>query len=463
MPIRKIMFHACALGVTLFSSVVVSANSSPWKGSYVANGQCFCAGSGGREIDSKIVPTPIGGQSVSQICERIGAGPALKMVDGKFNYWVYPDAQCGNGPFEASAETDQACLGHRGVAGENCAKKGPTWNLDDIYSAKAEPSIGISDSVVAGGSRYIDPKSMRASTSTDVVQATKNDGAADAIKPMVAKTKTAAKKAKKLPKKVRVAKARKETPEQLRARQEQQLAAARERAKLQEPETVSTQTVTTQVIEPAEKTEEVIAELPKKTATETEAVETVADAAKSSSNDESTPAVLSALQLPKLTRSSSREFDYVEGMPVNYDYGGAGLNVAASVSTNNIVRYLLDASVADTYREALLGVGFYVTPPNADRLTVLLSAGIEYGKFEFAEPGLKANLSSTGAFVGLSSRFVVNNKFELQGGLGYSSFFEGDAVVFGSAFYHLTRNFDLTSKAELGDNDSLGFGIRLYY
>ena len=127
--------------------------------------------------------------------------------------------------------------------------------------------------------------------------------------------------------------------------------------------------------------------------------------------------------------------------------------------------YLGRVGLANSYQEVLLGGGYYLTPPNADRLTVVLTAGLEYGNHEFSDEGrnLSAESSDTGVFLGLSSRVVVNRHFEFQGGAGYSSFFDGDPVLFGSGFIHINRQIDLVSRFELGDNDSLGLGIRFYY
>lgn len=472
MPMRKLTIHACALGVTLSSSLLASANAASWDGSYAADGECFCTGTQGRDIDSLIVPTPIGGQSIKQVCERLGTGPALQKVNGKFNFPVYADAQCGNGPFSSDAASiDENCSGHLGVAGEDCVGKGPEWNIKSAYATPAETKPGISESrVVTGGSHYITPPPTTSVSSATV------DSVASTPVAQIANVRSQSK---------RIVKPVPLTPEQLRARQLVQIEAARERARLRaERELNESATNANPVLQAAQSesddggeiilTEEQKALKAKaesavvaKKETET-AVETVTQLAEvDSSNTESTAATLpgtySALRLPVATRNSAREFDYVEGMPVTYDFGGAGMSVGASVSSQNRMQFLLQASAAETYQEALLGIGFIHSPKNADRLTLLVSAGVEYGKFEFQGSVVDANLSSTGAYLGLSSRFVVNNKFELQAGVGYSSFFEGDATVFGSAFYHLTPNLDLTTKAEAGDNDSLGFGIRYYY
>ena len=479
MLMRKIMIHACTLGVTLTGSMLVSANAAPWNGSYVAEGECFCTGVQGREIDSQIFPTPVGGQSVSQICDRIGSGPELQKVNGKFNFPVYADAQCGNGPFAAETETaDEQCSGHLGVAGEDCVGTGPKWALEAAYAkpAAAEPGIAetmTATAVVTGGSRYILPPTTTTASESESAQVS---AAGDEVKTLVdtpvaeiVRTRSEAKQ---------IAKAAPLTKEEIRARQLVQMEAARERANLAAGKPSSDHIEIILTVEEQERVAEaeaakdtnvavesetiVAAETTTKEAVETSS-ESLAQSAEQDASAASLPVTTSALKLPVATRNSAREFDYVEGMPISYDFGGAGMQVAASISSNNLLQYVLRASAAETYREALIGVGLFLSPRSADRLTVLLSTGIEYGKFEFQRPGVSAELSDTGAYVGLSSRFVVNNRFELQAGVGYSSFFEGDAIAYGSAFYHLTPNLDITTKAEGGDNDSLGFGIRYYY
>ncbi len=488
MPMRKSTIHACAFGVTLTSSLLATANAAQWNGSYVAEGECFCSGTQGREIDSSIVPTPVGGQSVSQICDRIGQGPALQKINGKFNFPVYQDAQCGHGPFSsASANTDKACAGHRGVAGEDCEAIGPTWDLKSAYAKAAEPALGISDApAVTGGSRYIKPPVATVQSASPEKVAEPALKAAETTVADIAKARSKSKP---------IVKAAPLSAEEIRARQLVQMEAARERARARagqssdiasaatspvqdtntsnsasdELEIILTeeqkalQDIPVAKIKPEAKTESVAKTEPDDAAKK--AVETVAESVEKSpvGKDANIPTTVSALKLPSNTRNSAREFDYVEGLPISYDFGGAGMGVAASISSSSRMQYLVRAAVAETYREAFVGIGVFMSPPTASRLTFLLNTGIEYGKFEFQGANVGANLSETGAYIGLSSRFVVNNRFELQAGVGYSSFFEGDATAFGAAFYHLTPNLDLTSKAEAGDNDSFGIGVRYYY
>lgn len=548
-PMRKIMFHGCTLAATMACAVLPVAQAASWHGSYVADEQCYCSGSQGQQIDSTLVPTPIGGQTVAQICARIGAGPDLKKLNGKFNYTVYPDAQCGNGLPGREAKADNSCAGHRGVAGEDCEGAGAGWNLSTVYNDAWQPRTvagtsddskadtgtlkpGITDTpVVTNGSRYIKPlrKSDSAPAKETVTEAitTANPTATESVKPKPAKKKLVAKKP--------VAKEPTQQPvepltkEQIRARQLVQLEAARKRAESNGPSSAVEviEIVETKPIAPDSDSSETIASLPsvnKADSNETvlnseqtdiakiddakpkllpdtvekdvgavqstvqstkdqsiakasdananskekveAASETIAavpaDDAKKTTQSSAT-ASLSALRLPTAVRSSSIEFDYLEAAPVSFDFGGAGVNLRASKSAQQRFQFLLNASAADSYNEAALGVGWYFTPKNADRVTVLLSTGIETGEFEFSAPGVSTQLSDTGAYIGLMSRFVVNNYFELQAGVGYSSFFEGDATAFGAALLHVTKNLDITSRAEAGDNDVFGIGLRLYY
>jgi len=449
MPMRKSTIHACALGVTLSSSLLASANAASWNGSYVADGECFCTGSQGREIDSQIIPTPIGGQSVSQVCDRLGDGPALQKVNGKFNFPVYADAQCGNGPFSTeSASTDnEQCSGHLGVEGEDCVGQGPKWDIKSAYAKPADIKPGSSQSSsVTGASIYIDPQTKQSASVSNIANT-----ASTPVTQIVAARSNSQPIVQAVP----------VTPEALRARQIVQMEAARERARLRASETENLELILTeeQIALNAKAAEEALAQSAKDDAIRS----AKADAIRSESTAATLPTTSTALKLPVSTRNSARGFDYIEGLPVSYDFGGAGMRVGASISNSHRMQFLLNASVAESYGEALAGVGVFLNPQSIDGLTVLLSTGIEYGKFEFQGSGVSANLSSTGAYVGLSSRYVVTPKFELQAGVGYSSFFEGDAIAYGSAFYHLTPKLDLTTKAEIGDNDSFGFGIRYYY
>lgn len=446
----------------------VQASGSSWDGSYAAKGGCYCVGEQGRNIDSQIVPTPIGGQSVAQICERVGDGPTLLKVNGKFNYTVYPDAQCGNGPFPDSISSeDDKCMGHLGVSGEDCAIRGPRWDLADAYSKEKKVLQGDAKEIsITGGSRHIAPPAKKVSKVDGKKQPGSNASVAE-----IARNRSDAKKIVRRTSDVNVP----ETREQIRARQLVHLAAARKRAKLAasaKSETLSESVnsslpdvVTAAKPETAKSVQSgaTVQADASTTASTKASIDSVADATQSAAITKDTPAAVTALKLPTRLRTGVPDFNFIEAAPVTYDFGGAGLSIAASKSSHNRMQYVLMAAAADTYQEAAIGVGTFFTPSKADRITLMVRAGLEYGEFSFRNRFLRADLSDTGAFAALATRFAVTREFELQAGVSYSSFFEGDVIGFGAAFYHLTQKLDLTAKTEIGDNDLFGFGIRYHY
>lgn len=242
-PKLRLTIHTCIYGVMLVSPALAGANSAPWNGSYVAEGECFCSGTQGREIDSQIVPTPVGGQSISQVCERVGDGPKLQKVNGKFNFTIYPDAQCGNGPFSVPVSTEMLhCLGHLGVMDEDCSDKGPKWDLKGAYSSTPTVVWGISDTpAVTDGSHYVKPPIKQTAsaavgnaiergqepTSTEIAHIRSNSTMITRVTPKA------------------ISKKPPETLEQLRAQQLTQLDVARERARLRDAQAMSEKVVTT--------------------------------------------------------------------------------------------------------------------------------------------------------------------------------------------------------------------------
>jgi len=456
MPIRRLTIHACAYGVMLACSTQAHADAPTWNGSYVAAGSCYCVGEQSRHIDSQILPTPVGGQTVAQICERLGEGPTLRKINGKFNYIVYPDAQCGNGPFPDSTILDNKhCIGHLGVSGEDCELRGPKWDLSDAYSRAAKKSEAITmKSMVTGGSRYIKPPVSQVSNEAEENYPTSNTSVTEIVRTRSSKKKIVQRTREKVVP---------ETREQIRARQLVHLAAARKRAKLAQSNTANETVGELQSNATAISVNPEIV-TPAQSETSTKAsVESVADTAATPAITTDAPTKVAALKVPAILSISNPDFDYIEAAPVSYDFGGAGMSVAASKSSHSRMQYVLSASAAETYREAAIGVGMFFTPPEDKRVTLMVRAGLEYGLFNFKNSNVQADVSDTGAFAGVATRVAINRQFVLQAGISYSSFFEGDVIGFGSVFYHLTPKLDLTAKAEAGDNDLFGFGIRYHY
>jgi len=437
MPTRRLTIHACTYGVMLACSLVVQAEASLWDGSYAAKGECYCVGELSRNIDSQILPTPVGGQSVAQICERVGDGPTLQKINGKFNYTVYPGAQCGHEPIPDTTITQSTdCIGHRGVIGEDCAGRGPQWNLAYAYSKKAKTSAGkVENSIVTGGSRYIEPPTRNNSEADGINRLASNTSVAE-----IARVRSNAKKIPKRTPKVVVP----ETREQIRARQLIHLEAARQRANLV---TKPVQSYLSEQTEAATKA----------------SVESVADTTTTPAVTKDALPTVAALKLPAEFSFGDPDFNYVEAAPVNYDFGGAGMSIAASKSSHNRMQYLVTAATAETYQEAALGVGMFFKPDESDRAMLIVRAGVEYGSLSFQNGAIKATHSDSGVFADITTKVAVTRQFKLQAGVSYSSFFEGDVIGIGAAFYQLTPKLDLTAKTEIGDNDLIGFGIRYHY
>lgn len=622
-------------------------HAAQWNGSYAAQGQCFCIGERERTLDGTIVPTPIGGQTVSQVCERIGEGPGLAMSDTLFNYPVYRDAQCGNGPFVGGrAAADPACAGSldgKADSSDSCQPVGPEWDLVSAYASgpamaaakpveqagaetatadktarlasaattlsedgsgksdkdslindiltraaeevsaqtsvaenatadPAENSASTSESeqeegssalpqgftgkeVVIDGQRYLQasPEVPAASTqpgsriildglvflkfddSMDPGLVYRGKAATESAEPEVAKAEpvkpvtrqTAAatdpapvikqeqaqaqadsdatnrqisleierrlerereEKLRADAEKLRVAKAildAQEARKQALERLEQEQGALQQGADMavsQAEPVEGEQNDRAEKIPDDERSipglnQSVLVGVEGNLTDETEldsveqAVDQVADAnveetevALNSANS-GTPS-MSALKLPNTVRASAREFSYIEALPVNFDVGGYGMMLEGSAASHSRFQYLGRLGVASTYSEFMVGGGYYLTPLSADRFTMVLLAGVEHGSFSLSDkqnPAINVDYDDTGFYVGAATRFVLNERFELKGGVGYSSFFEGDATLFGGGYYHLTRQLDLVSRFELGDNDLLGIGVRFYY
>jgi len=277
----------------LACSLVVQAEASLWDGSYAAKGECYCVGELSRNIDSQILPTPVGGQSVAQICERVGDGPTLQKINGKFNYTVYPGAQCGHEPIPDTTITQSTdCIGHRGVIGEDCAGRGPQWNLAYAYSKKAKTSAGkVENSIVTGGSRYIEPPTRNNSEADGINRLASNTSVAE-----IARVRSNAKKIPKRTPKVVVP----ETREQIRARQLIHLEAARQRANLV---TKPVQSYLSEQTEAATKA----------------SVESVADTTTTPAVTKDALPTVAALKLPAEFSFGDPDFNYVEAAPVNYE------------------------------------------------------------------------------------------------------------------------------------------------
>lgn len=549
-PLLKLASIFCALGF-----VPVNVAAAEWTGSYATGSGCYCAGTLSSQLAHRMAPTPIGGQSIAQICGRVGSGPTLNKVDGRFNYPVYKDAQCGNGPFPAGTKpVDDSCAGTVEPGTDDCQAIGPLWDLQAAYSdesnvARASASVAANNNSVKRAttktSRYVDAQSIAKKPISEVPAAVENvararSGVAQRTVIIDGKTFREAPAgtpesgglpgsrivldglvfvavvdgeqiespvetapitrqpiAKVLPKK---------SEEINRVRQEKLIADARKRLKLQESEAKQRSVPTAATVvrsDAAADTEQVekveVVETAKGVQKETvakkldvtenevtqvasrkqrkqsnipeklvetdrqNALEEAATTVASDSGKTSESVFVNALRMPPATRTSSRDFSYLDAMPVSYDFGGAGMWLEGSAVGGSGVRYLARAGLANDYQEVMLGASWFMTPAKADRLTLVGTVAAEAGHFDFEAPDISTDYESMGMYLGIASRAVINDRFELRVGLGYSSFFEGDFTLDGGAFYHINRQLDVVSRFEIGDNDSLGIGVRYYY
>jgi len=433
--------------------------------SYAVDGACYCNLTAATPLSNEIVATPVGGQSVQQVCARIGDGPTLKKSAGKYNFPVFDDMQCGHGP------GPDGFTGMIDDAGTGIST-GPKWDLATAYKKKLMQSVAANDSstepkdeVKVSSSKRFKPRYVQAPSANapkaKTAQAkvsTERDSAEIStavvrIKPVMTEPKLQSAKGTTEPAQAKVVESKPVITEAPKVVEAPKVIATEP---VNKPVTV-THTVTASVEEPVaepeaiEKSAEVVSE---------EITTTPSDIP---TNDAELATASNALRLPSATRASSQEFNYLSITPAGYDFGGSGVKLAASASHGDKAQTFLRLGFANTYREAAVGASYFFTLPQANRMTFVLSAGLELGRFLLSEQNVDTVANDTGAFVEASSRIVLNNRFEFQAGVGFSSFFEGDPHAFGAARYHLTRQMDLTGEFEVGDNDSLGLGIRYYY
>ncbi len=548
-PLLRCTLLSAAIGSLLASPV----QASEWNGSYIANGQCFCAGALDSSVRNQLVPTPIGSQSIDQVCDRIGDGPKLVRTDGIFNFPVYADPQCGHGPFSEGSVVEASCSGSY-EPGIDCQSAGPNWNMQALYEQEQVVQEASTTAVaVTGGSRYIDPAlfkasddepSVTASVDTEVVsnvvsevnepveaervaarrvdeeqllaeqqqaleaerraawdqeiapstsiQTTEAEqsatqsveelrlaaeqarmayeaGLAEQAQAEEAKLakQAQADEAAKLAKQAQADEAAKlakqaQADEAAKLAKQAQADEAAKLAKQAQADEAAKLAEQAQADEAAKLAEQAQADEAAKLA-EKKAVERSASIVAETNNDSAATAPFAALQLPAGVQTNYNDFEYLQALPLGYDYGGGGMALSGSYSTLNKWHYVGRAGLADTYQEVFFGAGYYLTPPTATRMTVVATAGIEHGRFDLSSGDINASDNDTGLALSLASRFVVNQLVELQAGVGYSSFFDGDIHFLGGGFVHINNQLDLTSQFEIGDNDSFGLGIRYYY
>ena len=488
------------LGAVWGLSPAVNAADEPL--SYSVGDKCYCNLSSTSPLGRRMVGTPIGGQSVSQVCERIGKGPELTSTAGIFDHPVFDDAQCGHGP---------GLPGYVGLLNNSGNdSKGPKWDLAAAYGANgnraesgststasatssntsttnesaevASTNSGSSTgSVTRFKSRYLSLPTASEEGESDELAESATSEAVEQVSPTVEQADT---KPVEIIESTPIKQATTKPATKVEAKPVQQAASsssgdsaseiAQKSAEVNQPAIEEQAVAKTEPVRNESKTAASVAtETPAEpvvdaepTESSSEAEEVVAEAVTPKPESEGAAIkvpVSNAFVLPPQVRASSRNFEYVSLLPITYDFGGAGLQVAGSYKYLDNLGFNARAGLATDYQELALGASYIITPTNADRFTFELTGGLEFGRFNLEGQGVETTLTDTGIFGRAKSRFVINNQFEVQGGVGFSSFFDGDPHIFGAALYHLTRQLDITGEVEVGDNDSLGVGVRYYY
>lgn len=586
--------HTVKSSLALFISaqlLLSLSHASEWSGSYSTGSQCHCVGDLDADIKNTIVPTPIGGQTVAQVCKRIGAGPGLTQLNGEFNHPVYKDPQCGHGPFNAeitlgntsdnppgtkwdlkaayakkpktekSAVAESAVetgLNKAGKQSEKAPLQGAAKVAAEIAAAKskltAEKPVVKSVTVQEPSEIAKEQKTPKANANSSASATGGELAKKETLPPFTGKTITIDGKrymqarddipakggkpgsriildgkvyllddgsilptdlyrrqfgnAKKTTNKAasRVnsgTKASRTTvvkqPNDKILSTAKPVASTSLSTKLSDrddrnqiprnpvlPESVATpvtelaaikksESLPTRVtkpetilVKPELEKDTSVAETELPVADTREQVAAANEELQNSATDNSVAQVgiLSALKLPDSVRSREDNFSYVEAMPANFDVGGNGVVLKGSTESHSRFHYVGRVAVTNTYQEAMIGGGLYLTPRVADRFTMVLQAGVEHGSFDLQDDqdsSVSVSYGSSGLYIGAATRMVVNRQMELRGGLGYSTFFKGDLKAFGGAYWHLTPQLDVVSRFELGDNDLLGLGIRYYY
>ena len=184
MRMRQISLAVLIACTSPLSSVANADNL--WQGSYAVDDQCFCSGDVRSSVANRIVATPIGGQTVTQVCARVGEGPELVRDNGIFNFPVFKDSQCGHGPFQsANGPQDVNCVGTLDGTFASCQPAGPRWDLAAAYAGEASiaaAGLGDNGETITGDDNNIAGKSRRADSSSEeqVAELDANDGLQEA-------------------------------------------------------------------------------------------------------------------------------------------------------------------------------------------------------------------------------------------------------------------------------------------
>ncbi len=477
-----------------------------WVNSYAADGQCYCAPQLDAGFARKVLPTPVGGQSVSQICQRIGQGPTLKLTNDSFNHPVYTDAQCGHGPTLPTSTNDiTTCDGQISMDASDCAGKGPTWDLVAAYSRPAVKTDANKAAANTTDQKKSQPAAVAKAPTADTVKPKKQQSDVAAVTkdepprlatiiktvPLTPKSdaKTSSNTVKDtdieaLPLATVVSERplKAATPAPLKSVKTKPAAVTvtqpKDTTALAEPSTpaiTDAQTKTTAAIVAPDVNPDVNPDAnPDATPDNTDvaAAETKADESASVVTDsddavavvtdnqnESAPidATPSAARVVTPLQTTG-DGGYVSLLPINYNFGGAGLAVGGGFAVIDQWMLTARAAAANTYTEARVGAQREQQLASLP-FSLLLAAGVEYGRFDWDD----AELDDTGIFASGALGYQFSPALTGAAGLNISTFFEGDPSLFGQMAWRLSRALSLTGQAELGDNDNVGVGVVFNY
>ena len=475
-------FALTGLALFGFSANTLAASATDIALSYEAGGACYCTDAAlSSPSANTIIPTPVGGQSIAQICKRIGEGPGLRIIDGLYDNAAYSDLQCGNGTsLEAANDNETTCTGLSAPGETSCKQAGAMWDLTQAFAADNTATTSQhSNSSSSSPSAIISEDPAEPSDVTLVEASYENNISND---PVTDKAENYAVYDVESTQSLTDHNARSNSPEAevISANSiktdltQEQIQLLPDAITEPVPDVSELDNATAVIIIdsnglPRTMTQEEIAKLPladlenvspETTILETQSTE-VADA-----TTEQSPS-LGAIVGPTPSISNRRnlfgnsrlDYGYIGVGPTGFDFGGSGAEFDASVSNDAGLALVANAGVAEEYNEASVGVGTYFSPFPHRASDIVLNAGVEFGEFDL---GI-TDLDDVGGYVSGYLRTRPIPQLELTGGGRFSSFFEGDTAFIASGAFQITRGLNAFGKVEIGDNDQFSLGLRLFY
>lgn len=482
-----ILGRACVLSWALVVISPVSwANELITAGSYAADGECYCL-MVPSEIEQRIVPTPIGEQSVAQICRRLGEGPGLRAFDRVPSYPTFTDVQCGHGPVPRGEARALDC-DEVGIDEEGCVTRGPRWNLARVYApgadrtnrADAKPSATAAGTDRTGQRRSEPPRTSRwAETSSSApstrdarITAARDADASSITASIEAPTRTSAEV---------LAANRAERGERappspgniaLGVSPVTPSAAPSPDARSEEEMNTTDDARETDAAQPAVRlarapdAEEPVVIVADAVPTETLPASIATDERRSATgtpdmDDVAITTVLGSRRSGAIERPDS----YLELAAVSAADGRSGVGVEGSVEVvrgDAPLALQFRISAIDERRDARLGTGLRVRPTDVKRLSFALAAGLELGADETRSEGGadEPARDDTGLYLRATSEIELGARLRLSGGAEATTRFDGSYSVFGVTFLRVSPAFGVFARVQSGDAERAWIGLR---